>query len=322
MRTFLFFTFLVVFLNVKPFFAQGNCQDSSLIDPGMICPTVIDLVCGCDGVTYNNGCEATFYYGITNYTAGPCSQNSCEADFTYNVGQSQCEYVFTGTGASNYFWDFGDGNSGQGENITHLFSEDGTYIVEMLSMNQNGIWCDTVFQTLVVSGCNSIDTCSLNWAVEGDGNCNYVFLAQGANSYEWFYDDMVFVGDSISLFFPPDNTIPICLYGYNSQEELCDTICEVFTCPLSSTSQLNQFNTLRLYPNPLSFQQELTIGVIPSNLESIEIFNSIGKKIMFEIKTIDQERIKVRLFNAKMGVYYIYLINKNGIFKEKLVLIE
>ena len=48
------------------------CVDTSQIDVSVLCPGVVEPVCGCDSVTYNNECEAYYYGGITSWTAGPC----------------------------------------------------------------------------------------------------------------------------------------------------------------------------------------------------------------------------------------------------------
>jgi hypothetical protein len=65
------------------------CVDSSLIDLTVFCPAVVDPVCGCNGITYNNSCEATYYGGVTEYTTGPCitgvsEQNSLDFSIVPN----------------------------------------------------------------------------------------------------------------------------------------------------------------------------------------------------------------------------------------------
>ena len=49
----------------------GSCIDSSLIGNAYECIEIIDPVCGCDGVTYDNYCVADSS-GITSYVAGRC----------------------------------------------------------------------------------------------------------------------------------------------------------------------------------------------------------------------------------------------------------
>jgi hypothetical protein len=49
-----------------------GCIDSALIDLQVFCPDVIDPVCGCDSITYQNSCQATYFYGVSSFYPGEC----------------------------------------------------------------------------------------------------------------------------------------------------------------------------------------------------------------------------------------------------------
>ncbi len=117
-----FLRILLLAVFAVPVFAQEPCIDPDLINDDAICLGVFDPVCGCDNVTYQNDCYAVNYGGVTSWTPGECSANTCfdlgDIDFglcdmalgvALLYGQcmfiSGCGYTVDSVDYSPYFFD-------------------------------------------------------------------------------------------------------------------------------------------------------------------------------------------------------------------------
>lgn len=140
--------------NLTFVYTGNSCVDSSLIDENTICLAIYDPVCGCNGVTYSNACEAVSQHGIVSYTGGECSSvSNCSAFFDYSKDSlfASFENQSSYNGSASFLWSFGDGSTSSLENPQHTFTSPGWYTV-CLSVSTT----DDLFPPCVSQFCSQV----------------------------------------------------------------------------------------------------------------------------------------------------------------------
>ncbi len=270
----------------------------------VVCLTVV----GNNGVTR---CADTYCDTIT---ISGCTNCSCklESDFNYIFNyQNRCEVTFNEQAVTNsctnitsYSWDFGDGTSSNVTNPTHVYSGNGTYVVCLTVVGNNGVTrcADTYCDTITITGCTNC-SCKLesdfNFLFNAQNRCQVAFFENGKTnsctnitSYSWDFGD----GTSSNLANPVHNyssggTYTVCLtvVGNNGVSLCADTYCETITlnaCYFTPKTSSGQNSDLlqggleaEVYPNP--FSETLTIRFYNPADQNVDILllDATGKQI-------------------------------------------
>ena len=97
---------------------------------------------------------------------------------------------------------------------------------------------------------------------------------------------MVFQGQNVTFSIPANEISTLCMYAYDEQGMLCDTVCEEFSCGNASIDNLQYDMEVNIYPNPTSHSGAVIVEIPNSDEIRVQLKTIMGKTIVLPIMVL------------------------------------
>ncbi|HHZ64772.1 MAG TPA: PKD domain-containing protein [Flavobacteriales bacterium] len=274
----------------------------------------------CDTLTYGQ-CED---YGVMILTANI----KPDANYNYNI-TDYCNGVVEFTDFSGFFptswsWNFGDGNNGVGDTITHTYASPGTYTVTLIASNVFG--SDTSMQTVLIDSVVA-DFFMPDDTIYQGTTFQFTNTSYGANTWSWSLGqpgtstvkEPIVIYDSLG-----SNTIV--LIATNSVTGCQDSISyqlEVIELPPVDTTAIQVIEALKtiiLTPNPTTGLVTVSYHFTVNSDVVISLYNSIGAALEIDqVSEISNYQHSIDLSPYEKGLYFVKFDVKSNLKENKTV---
>jgi gliding motility-associated-like protein len=270
--------------------------------------------------TPNTGQCATTTTMTIDVNANPSPQFTVDSI----LGCAPLSVLFSSSNSGSLAWDFGDGNSANGQNASNTYQNPGCYYIT-LTVTENGCsnTITVVDQVCVVSPPVASFTANPNvFSIPGE-NINFFNSSSGADTYIWNFGD----GGSSSETDPSH-------YFSNTEEGAVVTLTAISSAGCSDQTQLVLImNEQEIFYVPNTFTPDgdnynqmflpiFTSGFDPFNYELL-IFNRWGE-LVFESHDVNigwDGTYSAKAFDAQDGVYTWKIIYKNPVNDERKIVV-
>ncbi len=313
-----------------PAIDNNSCVDSSQICDTCACPDIYLPVCGCNGVTYGNDCDA-FIAGVTSWVPGECFRfDSCDAHFYYWLGGTgytvnfQRAYIWfpnPSTGYESLLWNFGDGTTSTDDFPVHTYADTSihSYLVCLTVTDTvlqcTNTFCDSVYVGGMVYGCYA----GFSYTIDSSG----VVVVSPDSSGGSFTGGVWVIGGTVDSLntnpsFPVDSNsnYNVCFIVSNDSMHCTDTVCitsqELYAAFLAMGYKpvSNDVSQMYLYPNPASTGSEIRFTTAKNANTEITVRNILGETVYrFPAAKLPAGSYSYRLDTGSLaeGIYLVEL---------------
>ncbi|MFN0188985.1 MAG: PKD domain-containing protein [Bacteroidia bacterium] len=182
---------------------------------------------------------------------------SCNITYTQNGSI----FTFNASGvspSSNVTWSFGDGTSGTGQTVAHLYNGLGSYTVTMTELDSSG---NVICTSTIVINTQGGSTCSFSYVPDSTNGSYQFFGVAGVNpNIVWdFGDGSTGIGTNVNHAYSLSGTYNVCMTSYSLIDTCvtCQIIivnltppsCSFASFPDSTNSSLMYFNAWGVFVN-------------------------------------------------------------------------
>ncbi|MCH8318710.1 MAG: PKD domain-containing protein, partial [Bacteroidetes bacterium] len=219
---------------------------------------------------------------------------------------------------TNWFWDFGDGNTLLQQHPSHLYNTAGVYTVQLIVTSIDGCE-DTIEQPVVV---NPMPIADFGYLVLG---LTVLFSDSSRDAASWFWDfgngQNINIPDPVHTYQNPGTYLVSLSAGNNCGSDLTFRQVSVISTGLSEDEVSP--GTVQIYPNPANKNLIIKISLDKSQFVDIKFYDvrgSLIKEIAPEV--LSKKLLELDISSWIPGVYYIKIQTDEWVITKKVVVIR
>lgn len=255
-------------------------------------------------VTNTDGFSGNFF--IAKIGTSSCTCPTPGVTFTLTSAGDTIHVSGTTTSQhDSIIWHYGDGASGKGDALNHIYAHDGTYTITAIAYNNCGR--DSLTRQVTVTSACSTPGVSFTQIASGDTLRTFAATTAHADSVVWhFGDGATATHDTAQHIYTHDGTYTVTVIAYNSCGS--DTATRQVTVNTVGIIELKADQT-HIYPNPTGGG----INVAVSAAAEIGLVNASGSMMWTAPKTLSQAGTYVfDLSEYANGIYYCVVAYSSG----------